>query len=181
MLSNLPSPPFLSSVALFEDGSKLTLPSSWEHSVTWMSYAGFHNWKEGHMNWVVPVKWHQPECTQSLEPYWNISAFHWMGNFTIAQGEKGQMPPLAVITRESTLPELHLEAWPTTTIAPKWHLHIFLQRVISYPTTAPKRRQSSKEEGREGVMLYPNNLTLVLMLSREKTLGEGDSMKMWFK
>lgn len=42
-----------------------------------------------------------------------------MGNFAIAQDEKGQMPPIAVITRESTLPELHLEALPNTTIAPK--------------------------------------------------------------
>lgn len=96
-----------------------------------------------------------------------------MGNFTIAQGDKGQMPPLAVITRESALPELHLEALPNTTIAPKWHLHVFLQRVISYPPTAPKRRQSFKDEGRREGVMHPNNLTLVLMLPREKTLGEG--------
>lgn len=61
ILSNLFSPQFLSSVfALFEDGSNLTLPSSWEHSVTWMFHPGFHSWKEWHVNWVVPVKWHQP-------------------------------------------------------------------------------------------------------------------------
>lgn len=42
-----------------------------------------------------------------------------MGNFAPAQGEKGQTPLLAVITEESTLPELHAEALPNITVAPK--------------------------------------------------------------
>jgi len=51
--------------------------------------------------------------------------------------------------------------------------------MISPPTTAPKRRQSCTGGGRrEGVLLHPDNLNLVLTLPKEKALGEGDAMKM---
>lgn len=154
---------------------------SWDHSVTWMSHPGSPSQKEGHELSGTSEMASARVCTKPgtiLEQF----CFSLDGKLHHARGEKGKMPPLAVITRESTLPELHLEALPNTTIAPKWRLHIFLQRVISHPTTAPKRRQSSKDEGRrEGVRLHPNNLNLVLMLPREKTLGEGDATKMWFK
>lgn len=60
---------FLSPVALFGDGSRQTLPSYWEHSVTPIFHPDFDSWVVWHMNWVAPGKWHQPDFAESLESY----------------------------------------------------------------------------------------------------------------
>lgn len=136
------SPKFLSSVALYGDGSRQTLACYWEHSVINI-LPGFSQLRRAmHKLRGIGEIASARVCRKLgtiLERSGTFLAFSRMELFLLPRMRRDRFHLQLWLLGESTLPELCLEVFPNINIAPKWHLQILLKRLISM---APKRRQN---------------------------------------